>query len=59
MLNFRADLNENKRGLGMFVGKVRTIIRPGTSALLFVGAFYMQCSDRNFSFMTCCKLSDE
>ena len=25
--NFRVDLNENKRGLGMFVGKVRTITR--------------------------------
>ena len=28
--NFRGDLNENKRGLGMFVGNVRTSTRPGT-----------------------------
>ena len=31
--NFWGDLNENKRRLGMFVGKVRTIARSGTFVL--------------------------
>ena len=35
--NFWVDLNKNKKGLGMFYGKVRTITRPGT-VLLFLKA---------------------
>ena len=29
-------------GLGMFVGKVRTITRPGTLVLLFLEAVYVK-----------------
>ena len=34
--NFWVDLNEHKRRLSMFVGKFRTITRPGTLVLFFL-----------------------
>ena len=40
--HFQVVLNENKKGLGiMFVGKVRTITRPGTLVLLFLKAVHL------------------
>ena len=35
------DLNENKKGLGMFVGKVQIISHPAISVLLFLIAIYL------------------
>ena len=40
-INTQEVAKENIRGLDMFVGKVRTITRPGTLVLLFVKAVYL------------------